>query len=82
MSLLPQERTHIESLSQEDNERTNKCTATSQRTNNVAEQDEEEYPMYAVTTNKNHPLKVKVNINNVDLQMEVDTGATLSIISK
>ena len=38
--------------------------------------------MYALTTNKNHPLIVKVNINNADLQMEVDTGATPSIIIK
>ena len=38
--------------------------------------------MHALSTSENHPLTVKVNINNVNLQMEVDTGATLSIISE
>ena len=38
--------------------------------------------MYALITRKNHLLTVKVNINNANLQMEVDTGATLSIYSK
>ena len=59
-----------------------KCTATPHGTNIVAEPDEVEYPLHALTTGKNHPLTVKVKINNADLQMEVDTGATLSIISK
>ena len=56
--------------------------ATPHGTNSVAEPDEVEYPLHALTTGKNHPLTVKVKINNADLQMEVDTGATLSIISK
>ena len=59
-----------------------KRTATPHGTNTVAEPDEVEYPLHALTTGKNHPLTVKVKINNADLQMEVDTGATLSIISK
>ena len=32
------------------------------------QQHEEEYPMYALTTGRNHPLMMNVNINNVDLQ--------------
>ena len=59
-----------------------KRTATPHGTNTVAEPDEVEYLLHALTRGKNHPLTVKVKINNADLQMEVDTGATLSIISK
>ena len=59
-----------------------KRTTTPHGTNTVAEPDEVEYPLHALTTGKNQPLTVNLKINNDDLQMEVDTGATLSIISK
>ena len=47
-----------------------------------AELSSEEYPMYTVNTPTNKPLSVEVNLNGVDTKMEVDTGASVSIIAE
>ena len=41
-----------------------------------------EYTMYNCHANGTTPLLVKVTVNDIELQMEVDTGATLSVISE
>ena len=40
------------------------------------------YTMYNLTGMSVKPLKVTVSVDNVDLDMEVDTGASVSIISE
>ena len=40
------------------------------------------YTMFHLPTPRSDPLAVKVSLNGVPVEMEVDTGATLSIISK
>ena len=40
-----------------------------------------EYAMYQASTNS-APIQVILEINHVDVPMEIDTGATLSIISE
>ena len=50
-------------------------------TNNVTK-DSEDYTMYNVSGVSVKPLKVTVRVNNADLDMEVDTGASVSIISE
>ena len=47
-----------------------------------AELSSEDYPMYTVNTPTNKPLLVEVNLNGVDTKMEVDTGASVSIIAE
>lgn len=44
--------------------------------------DAEEYSLYYSTSNKLRPLEVSLLVNQVDMTMEVDTGATLSVISE
>ena len=39
------------------------------------------YTLFNVTTNVCKPLQVSLRINNADLMMEVDTGASMSLIS-
>ena len=50
-------------------------------TNNVTK-DSEDYTMYNLSGVSVKPLKVTVRVNNADLDMEVDTGASVSIISE
>ena len=57
-----------------------KRTAPIQGTHTVLEEeDDSEYPLFS---NKNRPLMANVKLNNANLQMKVDMGATLSIISE
>ena len=42
----------------------------------------EEYSLYYSSSGKPQPLLVALRLNNVDVSMEVDTGAALSVISK
>ena len=42
----------------------------------------QEYTLFTLPNNNYPPLEVSVSINNVDLKMEVDTGAAFSIISE
>ena len=42
---------------------------------------ESDLPIYCLKTNKSKPIKVEIQLNGKPLQMEVDTGAALSIIS-
>ena len=44
--------------------------------------DSNAYTMFHLPTPRSDPLAVKVSLNGVPVEMEVDTGATLSIISK
>ena len=44
--------------------------------------DAEEYSLYYSTSNKLRPLEVSLHVNQVDMTMKVDTGATLSVISE
>jgi len=39
------------------------------------------YTLFNVTTNVSRPLQVSLRINDADLMMEVDTGASMSLIS-
>ena len=43
--------------------------------------DDEVYTMFPLRTKKYKPIYVTVQVNNASLRMEVDTGATLSVIS-
>ena len=40
------------------------------------------YTLFNVTTNTCKPLEVVLKVNGADLTMEVDTGASMSLISK
>ena len=42
----------------------------------------EEYSLYYSSSGKPQPLLVSLRLNNVDVSMEVDTGAALSVISE
>ena len=55
--------------------------STQHTTHNVTEYSED-YTMYNLTGVSIKPLKVTVKVNNADLDMEVDTGASVSIISE
>ena len=50
----------------------------------VEENAEDTYSMFKVTTGKTRvtPLMVTVKVNDKNLQMEVDTGASASVISE
>ena len=53
-------------------------------THTVAESediDPAEYPMYSFHSSESQPLAVELQIQNVPVHMEVDTGASLSIMS-
>ena len=48
----------------------------------VLTEDTDEYSLYNLIGSTVQPLAVTVKVNNVDLKMELDTGASVSIISK
>ena len=50
-------------------------------THNVTE-DSEDYTMYNLNGVSVTPLKVTVRVDNADLDMKVDTGVSVSIISE
>jgi len=56
--------------------------APSPRTTHTVKDEEDDYAMYKVTATSVKPLLVTVSINNASLEMEVDTGASVSIISE
>ena len=45
-------------------------------------EEPETYGMYALRSRANHPIEVTVTLNGVETTMEVDTGASRSIISE
>ena len=55
---------------------------STQHATHIVTEDSEDYTMYTLTGVSVKPLKVTVSVNNVDLNMEVDTGASVSIISE
>ena len=44
--------------------------------------NESTYTLFNMNTNRVKPIQVTVNVNGVDITMEVDTGASVSIISE
>ena len=46
------------------------------------EQEEEAVPLFTLSTQVHQPITVDVLVNDVSVQMEVDTGAALSIMSQ
>ena len=44
--------------------------------------DPPEYPMYTVDASQSQPISVQVHLNGTPVNMEMDTGATMSIMSK
>ena len=46
------------------------------------EQEEEAVPLFALSTQVHQPITVDMLVNDVSVQMEVDTGAALSIMSQ
>ena len=55
---------------------------TTSRPTHIVKEEEEDYSMYKVTATSVKPLLVSVSIDNASLEMEVDTGASVSIISE
>ena len=53
-----------------------------QHATHIVTEDSEDYTMYNLTGVSVKPLKVTVCVDNVELNMEVDTGASVSIISE
>ena len=47
----------------------------------VTEQEDEEYPLFAVQSARTKPWVITVDVEGQSLEMEVDTGASLSLIS-
>ena len=52
------------------------------RATHMLTEDTDEYSLYNLTRSPVQPLVVSVKVNNVDLKMELDTGASVSIISE
>ena len=52
------------------------------RPTHIVKEEEDDYSMYHVTGTPVKPLLVTVSINNTSVEMEVDTGASVSIISE
>ena len=52
------------------------------RPTNVLLEDTNDYSMYNLTGPAVKPLMVSVKLNSVDLEMELDTGASISVISE
>ena len=59
-----------------------KCRKSMQHATNNVTKDSGDYTMYNLNGVSVKPLKVTVRVNNADLDMEVDTGASVSIISE
>ena len=57
--------------------RTNQLVSEESDTNN-----DQEYSMFHTRANNSQPIQVTVKLNGIDTSMEVDTGATLSVISE
>ena len=55
---------------------------TASRPTHIVKEEEDDYSMYKVTATSVKPLLVSVSIDNASLEMEVDTGASVSIISE
>ena len=52
-------------------------------TNAVCKEVEEDvYMMFQLTDSRNDPLYITVSVNQVPIKMEIDTGATLTVISE
>ena len=83
MSLL-QKKGHIAKYAYQ------KIKKTSSRTNQLVTEkgdtyntkDYQEYSMFHTRANNSKPIQVTVNLNGIDAAMEVDIGATLSVISE
>ena len=48
----------------------------------TAEEEEEEYTMFHMTTKEKEPYRVKLKLNGIHRSMEVDTGAAATIINE
>ena len=57
-------------------------TTTASRPTHIVQEEGDDYSMYNVTGTPVKPLLVTVSINNASVEMEVDTGASVSIISE
>jgi hypothetical protein len=82
MPLQPQKGTHNVCVSQKTKRQS---TSNARPTHTIAESDSTklpEHPMYAIETNSAQPMSVEVKLNEVPVTMEIDTGASLSIMSK
>ena len=51
-------------------------------TDNSDDDNDDEYNLYRVSSGSTKPLLVTVKLNSVDTEMEVDTGASVSIMSE
>ncbi len=52
-------------------------------TNYVSDEEEEGvYTMFQLTDSKSDPLYITVKVNQAQIKMEIDTGATLTVISE
>ena len=49
---------------------------------NVLSNDEDTYTLFTVTQSATQPLSATFQLNGVDLVMDIDTGASVSIISQ
>ena len=58
-----------------------RSTTTYQLDAEQVDSDAEPYPLYYSTTERPQPIQVTVSLNGVETQMELDTGATLSVMS-
>ena len=47
-----------------------------------SEVEEDVYTMFQLTNSRNDPLYITVSVNQVPIKMEIDTGATLTVISE
>lgn len=52
------------------------------RPTHIVKEEEDDYSMYKVTASAVKPLLVTASLDNAKLEMEVDTGASVSIISE
>ena len=86
--LLPQERSHSSSICRQKAKQfrpdsgARACGTRPTHTVAASEDiDPAEYPMYTFHSSESQPLAVELQIQNVPVRMEVDTGASLSIMS-
>ena len=71
---------HIAKAKIKSSSRTNQLVTEEGDTYNT--KDDQEYSMFHTRATNSKPIQVTVKLNGIDAAMEVDTGATLSVISE
>ena len=76
-------RGHIATVCRKKKSRQKQGDKTKAQANHVdGGEDSDNYSMFQVSTSSTRPLMVTVQVNGVDLEMELDTGASVSLVGE